>query len=1250
MESERNILIEAWKICSQQTTKDLNQYKKAYEYIETFKKTSNFILDIGFEMANSTVSYELAHFGLHLISDVIKFKWNTLDSHIKLVIKNKLVELISNLDSKQQNDIKKSPIYFKNTLCLTFLELVKREWPQNWPSLLTELIDISRKTVEQQNLVLIIFKYIAEEFIINENPNIPVSRRKDIIQYLNANMEFLYAFFLDCLEKSFSLFKINNEDRNQVLLVNSSISCLINYVDWINFNLIFSKEFTLINIILSSLHFKDLCIESSRCLLSILNRKGSLTERKPIIQILNDHLLNKIYECVQLSITNYDFKDLLKYLVQILTAVGTQLNGLWVESDFVPPFDLSCYFNSMFQLIVNENRIYSSDAIQLWISLMSNQFLQANPLILQATQSLSKLMINSKLLFKINTDNLIDEFNSEEDFKKFAQKYRTDVAKLIKLGSNLQLMDFLSSSFDWASTILYETSKLSADDQTGYDTNSLLFICWDALIFLWTTIMQVLNKKIKEKTYTDENEVMVIKEKLLTLISSCIKFSSFNANYCSYNLSLLSSVLISCEFEYETDKSQMILKTIIEKLFNEFIIFQNKYNELEASGNKNVLKCIQNLKRQIVSNILNICRKYASSLKAINEEIYYKSMCIISNEHSTQIERVIFIQSLIYCSNESNTYDAQAAFIDQFISPISKFFSSDDFQNALHNIQLFIKYFGFDEGINTEMNLTNASLQKRRQMFYFVNVLYSILKSVRNTEESTMENIEIQNLSNSGFLDSKTNRLRNPAFASYIQVLEVILQFLKSMNIMHSKELRNCMKAEYLEMTESAKSVALGTNQQISSSAVSTSLHCETNIMSSESEKVSDKVLMFYYNVYEMLNQLVPLYFLKFKNELLLNEATEINLQFINKIGDALFSNFNELPDFRIRFICKYTLKAALTFHFKPEYIEKDYVIVRINEILLQFFLPSILTRINTKIKYFQVLKEESKSKPESDVDTESPSIQNQIIEENQFILMCRDLVELLRLFLNFSSGAINKPLAQEFDEFNNEKNDMNQNELEIDSSPKALENLNPNKIHISELAVHLLKNNKIIFQSTILLLFEGLNWSDSHCCLRLARLAMSLFEKVSVNNTVEPQKIVFYLNDNVGEQLFKSCITSLQLHGEHHETASLLTNLGFLIYEKFPYSAKGLFNDLLSKIPNINTKMYEEFVKLNNPNNQPKDLLKHEKIKKDYFKKIIQPIIGKNVSQLYKNEIEIKQLQPMNLKTRKTNENTEIFDHSLFD
>jgi exportin-5 len=221
MESvEMNKLVEAWKICSGASNVSMSEHENAFKYIEDFKQRSNDILPIGFNLASQSDNYQLAHFGLQLIAHSIKFRWNDLDQSIKFEIKTKLCQLIANIDnpeiSKQQQQQQKSPNYFRNNVCLTFIELIKREWPQNWPTLLTELFEISNKRIEQRDIVLCLFKFIAEEFLCSTDLSLsktPAHRRKDIYQYMNANMEVIFNFFLDSLEFSYN--SLNNQECNK---------------------------------------------------------------------------------------------------------------------------------------------------------------------------------------------------------------------------------------------------------------------------------------------------------------------------------------------------------------------------------------------------------------------------------------------------------------------------------------------------------------------------------------------------------------------------------------------------------------------------------------------------------------------------------------------------------------------------------------------------------------------------------------------------------------------------------------------------------------------------------------------------------------------------------------------------------------------------------------------------------------------------------------------------------------------------
>ena len=288
------------------------------------------------------------------------------------------------------------------------------------------------------------------------------------------------------------------------------------------------------------------------------------------------------------------------------------------------------------------------------------------------------------------------------------------------------------------------------------------------------------------------------------------------------------------------------------------------------------------------------------------------------------------------------------------------------------------------------------------------------------------------------------------------------------------------------------------------------------------------------------------------------------------------------------------------------------------NETFLEYFLPSILAKIDIRLKELKNVKENmlkveefnSKKHPK----TEFAQIEKQIAEENQFILLCRDVVDLIRLFFNFNNTAFNnstKQINQTNDEITIEDNFDHENiDQELTTEKTEINNI----IKLSELAVYLLKKNKTVYQSIILLLFEGLNLPDSSCCLKMAQIAFTLFKVAVVTNlpnAEETQQVVFVLNDVISEQLFKSCLNAIQVHGEHHEISNSLLNLSYLMYEKFPVSCQNAFNMILNKIPNSNKTLYSELLMANDKLALSKAPKPNDKQRKDIDTKIIQPIIG---------------------------------------
>ena len=158
-------------------------------------------------------------------------------------------------------------------------------------------------------------------------------------------------------------------------------------------------------------------------------------------------------------------------------------------------------------------------------------------------------------------------------------------------------------------------------------------------------------------------------------------------------------------------------------------------------------------------------------------------------------------------------------------------------------------------------------------------------------------------------------------------------------------------------------------------------------------------------------------------------------------------------------------------------------VVVRANEMFLEYFLPCLLARITETNKLYasQNERDDYDAAAAGGGGDLSEAMRNQIVDENIFSIMCRDFVDLLKTFFDLKS--VNCPPSTK-DHDTSEHDEQMNDEMASVTAGSTASSAPANTM--SDLAVHLLQTNKTIFQTVILCLFEGLSWPDSYCCSRL--------------------------------------------------------------------------------------------------------------------------------------------------------------------
>ena len=114
---------------------------EAFTNCEHFKETSTPAMGIQCAiMLGGSPDQIIRHFGLKLLEDVIKLRWNDMTPEQKLFVK----ENAMNFMDKGVQDILKEPNHIKDAIARNVVEMAKREWPQHWPSkYLIRLLSIS---------------------------------------------------------------------------------------------------------------------------------------------------------------------------------------------------------------------------------------------------------------------------------------------------------------------------------------------------------------------------------------------------------------------------------------------------------------------------------------------------------------------------------------------------------------------------------------------------------------------------------------------------------------------------------------------------------------------------------------------------------------------------------------------------------------------------------------------------------------------------------------------------------------------------------------------------------------------------------------------------------------------------------------------------------------------------------------------------------------------------------------------------
>uniref|UniRef100_A0AAY4D984 Exportin-5 n=1 Tax=Denticeps clupeoides TaxID=299321 RepID=A0AAY4D984_9TELE len=688
---------------------------EALKFCEEFKEKCPFCVQCGLQLSEKVHSPVIRHFGLQILEHVIKFRWNNMSQQEKVHLKNCAMGLLSN----GTTSILEEESHIKDALSRIIVEMIKREWPQQWPDMLKEMETLTSLGDAQTELVLLILLRLVEDVITFQT--LPTQRRRDIYLALTQHMDSIFSFLLNILQQHVDDYRRLVSAKAHCRVGVAALNTLAGYIDWVTMVHITHDNCRLLEVLCLLLSEPELQMEAAECLIIAISRKGKLEDRIPLMVLFDDVAMHYIVSSAQSADgQHYSF---LKRLCQLLCALGGQLCSL-VGSHVEVPTNIDKFMEAFLAFTTHPSQFLKSSTQITWGTFFRHEVLSKDPVIIQmAVRYIRETMTNLvKRGFPSKNDSpscqysRVD-FDSDEDFNHFFNSFRAQEGEVVRNACRIIPLEAFLISSEWLKYQISQpinTGRPWDSCPTGEGLCSILSpsaVQWDAMTFFTEGVVGQLFKNVEREKLPVEQGIELLQEVL---------------NYETRDPLILSCVLtnVSSLFPFITYKPQL-LPLVLIKLFNAITF------EVVEESKAPRTRAVKNVRRHACSSIIKMCRDYPDFILPCFEMLYNHVKKLFANEFLlTQMEKCALMEALVLISNQFKDYNKQEAFLEELLAPVRALWLSEEMSSVLSDPVLFLKYVGADQ-VLTDPNTEDQFGLNRSRISFCVYTLMGVVKRAR---------------------------------------------------------------------------------------------------------------------------------------------------------------------------------------------------------------------------------------------------------------------------------------------------------------------------------------------------------------------------------------------------------------------------------------------------------------------------------------------------------------------------------------
>ena len=205
-------------------------------------------------------SEQTKYFALQILEGVIKTKWKALPHEQCDGIQKYIVALIIKLSNTQEEmDLHK---VYLNKLNVILVQIVKQEWPKNWPTFISDIVGASRTNESLCQNNMIILKLLSEEVFDFSSGQMTQAKARHLKESMCSEFSEIFNLCVYVMDNSSSFG-----------LVESTLQTLLRFLNWIPLGYIFETKLftTLIYKFLQIPQFRNVTL---KCLTEIASIKN----------------------------------------------------------------------------------------------------------------------------------------------------------------------------------------------------------------------------------------------------------------------------------------------------------------------------------------------------------------------------------------------------------------------------------------------------------------------------------------------------------------------------------------------------------------------------------------------------------------------------------------------------------------------------------------------------------------------------------------------------------------------------------------------------------------------------------------------------------------------------------------------------------------------------------------------------------------------------------------------------------------